>query len=185
MNTWNRHIHTGTQNVHNFHNTHIDSIGIPKHKKHLRLLSSGTKLFITFELKGFSTEGERHNLSILAFPSAPRHVRHLPQGHHPGFGKPRKSTVFSRGRTQLTDFSQISAHNPPCTLPVHNVIHIPLVIFSIWDFYFDICERHILPRVHQHLHSSLHLTKPKGKIYKTKSLSHYITTFPSRSTAEK
>ena len=36
-----------TCNVHN--------IGIPKHEKHLRLLSSGTKLFITFELKGFST----------------------------------------------------------------------------------------------------------------------------------
>ena len=33
--------------------THIDNIGIPKHEKHLRLLSSGTKLFITFELKGF------------------------------------------------------------------------------------------------------------------------------------
>ena len=54
------------------------------------------------------------------------------------------------------------------------------------DFYFDICERHILLRARQHLSSSLHLThvlsrkvlsltKPKGKIYKTKSLGHYIT----------
>ena len=30
--------------------SYIQNIGIPKHKKHL-LLSSGTKLFITFELK--------------------------------------------------------------------------------------------------------------------------------------
>ena len=47
------------------------------------------------------------------------------------------------------------------------------------------------PRAHQHLCSSLHLTnpyakrkvlsltKPKGKIYKTKSLGHYIIKFPS------
>ena len=55
----------------------------------------------------------------------------------------RKSTFFLRGRTQLTDFSQIP-QNPPRMLPVHDVIHILLVTFSIWDFYFDICERHIL-----------------------------------------
>ena len=34
--TWNRHIHTGTQNVHNVHNAHIYiyiyNIGIPKHE---------------------------------------------------------------------------------------------------------------------------------------------------------
>ena len=55
-------------------NVHIYNIGIPKHKKHLRLLSSGTKLFITFELKGFSTLGERYHLSMLTFPSAPSYV---------------------------------------------------------------------------------------------------------------
>ena len=60
-------------NVHRMFTT--QNIGIPKHEKHLRLLSSGTKPFITFELK-VSTEGERHNLSMLAFPSAstPTHV---------------------------------------------------------------------------------------------------------------
>ena len=36
-----------------FHNSYIDNIGIPKHEKQLRLLSSGTKLFITFKFKGF------------------------------------------------------------------------------------------------------------------------------------
>ena len=75
------------------------------------------------------------------------------------------------------------------TLPVHDVIHIPWS----WDLYFDICERHILPaRVLQYLRSSLHLTnpcakrkvlsltKPKGKIYKMKSLGHYITVWLER-----
>ena len=62
-----------------------------------------------------------------------------------------------------------------------------LVSFSIWDFYFDISEWHILPaRVWTpalilHLTNPcakrkvLSLTKPKGKIYKTKSLGHYIS----------
>ena len=54
MNMWNVHINTGPQNDHNVHNAHIDNIGIQKHEKHLRLLSSGTKLFITLEFKGFS-----------------------------------------------------------------------------------------------------------------------------------
>ena len=32
MNMWNRHTHTGKQNVHNVHNAHRDNIRIPKHK---------------------------------------------------------------------------------------------------------------------------------------------------------
>ena len=62
----------------------------------------------------------------------------------------------------------------------------PAVIFSIWDFYFDIFEWHILPArawtpalmLHRTNPGAkrkvLSLTKPKGKIYKTKSLGHYI-----------
>ena len=41
----------------------------------------------------------------------------------PGRASERKSTFFLRGRTQLTDFFQIS-QNPPRTLPVHDVPHI-------------------------------------------------------------
>ena len=44
-------IHQYVKCTSNVHNSYIDNIGIPKHEKHLRLLSSGTKLFITFELK--------------------------------------------------------------------------------------------------------------------------------------
>ena len=106
---WNRNIHTGTQNVYNVHNAHIYiyNIGIPKHEKHLRLLSSGTKLFITFELKGFSTKGERCHFSILTFPSLPNHVWHLPQG----LGEQAKVNLLpSRQNSTNWLFSKISAH---------------------------------------------------------------------------
>ena len=63
----------------------------------------------------------------------------------------------------------------------------PLVTISIWEFYFDISKWHILsarawtPALMLHQTNPcterkvLILTKPKGKIYKTKSLRHYIT----------
>ena len=63
----------------------------------------------------------------------------------------------------------------------------PAVTFSIRDFHFDISEWHILPArawtpaLILHLTNPcanrkvLSLTKPKGKLYKTESLSHYIT----------
>ena len=91
----------------------------------------------------------------------------------------------SEAGTQLIAFSQIpksSAHASGawCHLP-------PLVSIPIWDFYFDISEWHIFsmhvwtPALMLHLTNPctkrkvLILTKPKGKIYKTKSLRHYIT----------
>ena len=43
-------IHEYVKCTKNVHNSYIDNIGIPKHEKHLRLLFSDTKLFITFEL---------------------------------------------------------------------------------------------------------------------------------------
>ena len=86
----------------------------------------------------FDIRRERHNFFILTFLSAPNHVWHLPQGHWPGFGEPRKSTVFFRPRTQLTDFSQISAHVSGAWRHSH-----PLVTIPIWDFYCDISEWHV------------------------------------------
>ena len=62
----------------------------------------------------------------------------------------------------------------------------PRVTILIWDFYFDISEGHVLsarawtPALMLHLTNPcakrkvLSLTKPKGKIYKTKSLRNYI-----------
>ena len=84
--------------------------------------------------------------------------------------------------TQQTDFSQISAHASGAWRHLY-----PLVSIPIWDFYFDISEWHILstrawtPALMLHLTNPiakrkvLSLTKPKGKIYKTKYLRNYIT----------
>ena len=140
------------------------------------------KLFITFELKGFSTWGERYTMFICW-------LFHLP---YTTCGTCRKASENSKSqpsspeaKTQLTDFSQISkssAHASGAWRHSHL-----LVPFSIWDFYFDISEWHILPKhvwtpaLMLHLTNPcakrkiLSLTKPKGKIYKTKSLGHYIT----------
>ena len=88
----------------------------------------------------------------------------------------------SEAGTQLTAFSQISAHASGawCHLNI-------LVLIPNWDFYFDISEWHILsagartPVLMLHLtnlcnkRKVLSLTKPKGKLYKTKSLRNYIT----------
>ena len=40
-------------------------IGNPKYTQNTLRLSSGTKLFITFELKGFFDMREKHNISML------------------------------------------------------------------------------------------------------------------------
>ena len=88
----------------------------------------------------------------------------------------------SEAATQLTAFSQISAHASGVWRHPNTLVPIP-----IWDFYFDISEWHILsmrawtPVLMLHLTNPcvkwkvLSLTKPKGKIYKTKSLCNYIT----------
>ena len=137
------------------------------------------KLFITFEFKGFSTWGrERHNLSMTTFLSAPNHVQLPPQG----LGELRKSTFFSRAKNQLTDFffksPKIFRARFRCMTSFTSHGHI-----SIWGFYCDTPT----PRVRENLRPCLHLTnpyvkrkvlsrtKPKGTIYKTKSLGHYIT----------
>ena len=79
-------------------------------------------------------------------------------------------------------FSQISAHASGAWRHPHPLISIP-----IWEFYFDISEWHIpsarawTPALMLHLTNPcakrkvLSLTKPKGKICKTKSLHNYIT----------
>ena len=88
----------------------------------------------------------------------------------------------SEAGTQLTAFSQISSHASGAWRHPNTLVPIP-----IWGFYFGISEWHILsPRAWTsalmlHLTNPcakrkvLSLTKPKGKIYKMKSLRHYIT----------
>ncbi len=91
----------------------------------------------------------------------------------------------SEAGTQLSGFffksQKSSAHASGAWRHSH-----PLVSISTWDFNFDISEWHILsarawtPALMLHLTHALSrkvliLTKPKGKIYKTKSIRNYIT----------
>ena len=78
------------------------------------------------------------------FPSAPHHVRTRHKATGLASASPESQPSSPNARTQLTDFFQ-NPQNPPRALPVHDVIHIPKSQFSIWDLYFDIRERHILP----------------------------------------
>ena len=169
----------------NRHNTHkiFINIEIPK-IHHIHEIGSGTKLYYLW-VKGYLTWGERHNLSMLtAFTSSavnPTNAR-CPE--------PRSESRLTRSAagTQLTPFSQIpksSAHASGTWRHSHHLVLIP-----ICDFYFDISEWHILsarawtPALMLHLTNPcakrkvLSLTKPKGKIYKTKSLGNYITHIP-------
>ena len=98
----------------------------------------------------------------------------------------------SEAGTQLTAFSQISAHASGARRHPNTLVSIP-----IWDFYSDISEWHIFsacawtPALMLHLTNPcakrkvLSLTKPKGKIYKTKSLCHYITVWYMINSIEK
>ena len=131
---------------------------------------------------------EIHNLSMLTFPSVPNHVRPPAANNWPGLGEPWKSTFFFRSRNStnwlFSNPPKSSAHASGAWRYSHL-----LVPFPIWGFYFDICEWHILPAcacawtpaLMLHLTNPcakrkvLSLTKPKGKIYKTKSLGYYIT----------
>ena len=169
---WNVQIHNGTQNVHNVHRYNI---GIPKHKKHLRLLSSGTKLFITFELKGFSTWGERYTWLF-----------HLPQTMCAPATRPRRASESQLSSSEAGIKLQTFLKSQP-TLPVRDVTHIPGLIhylgFLLWHLWMtrplracvNTCAHVCTLLTHALSRKVLSLTKPKDKIYKTKSLGHYIT----------
>ena len=115
---------------------------------------------------------------MLAFPSAPppQHVWHVPQGHC----ELAKVTLLLRiARLNLTDFFQ----NPQRALPVHDAIHISRLNlgFLFWHLWMTYPSHARTPALMLHLTNPctkqkvLSLTKPKGKIYKMKSLGHYIT----------
>ena len=148
---------------------YIHRTGILKHEKHLRLLSSGTKLFITFA-----------DFSICPKPRA-----------HPTQSLSELAKVnLLLPRLELNWLFSNLPKSSALTSGAWHHSH-PPVTFPIWDFYFDISEWHILPAhawtpaLMLHLTNPcakrkvLSLTKPKGKIYKMKSLGHYITNISS------
>ena len=149
-------------------------------------IGSGTKHFITFELKGFSTWGERDIIFIcwllLYRQLSTQPTRGTRSAQSPlASMSPESQPSSSEMGTQLF-FSQISAKASGAWRHPNTLVAIP-----IWDFYFDIFKWHILaacawtPALMLHLNNPgamqkvLSLTKPKGKIYKTKSLANNIT----------
>ena len=161
-------------------------IGNPQYNS-LRLFSSGTKLFVTFEFKGFSTWGDRDTIFLcwlLLYRQLSTQPMRGARSAQSRLASPssENQTSSSEAGTQHTAFSQISAHASGAWRHPNTPVPIP-----ICDFYFDISYWHILsarawtPALMFHLTNPcakrkvLRLTKPKGKIYKTKSIGNYIT----------
>ena len=131
---------------------YVDNIGILQHENTYDFLVQVRNFFLLpLSLKVFQhKERVTPDFSICPKPRA-----HTTQGHWPGFGKPRKSTIYLRARNSTNRlFSNL------LTLPVHDITHIPGHI-PIWDFYCDISEWHVRSaRTCEHLRSCLHLTNP-------------------------
>ena len=143
-------------------------------------ICSGTKLYYLW-VKGFSTWKERDAI-FLCWLLLHRQLSTCSALSRLASSNSESQPSSSEAGTQLTAFSQISVHasgtwrHPNTLVPIH-----------IWDFYFDISEWHILsarawtPTLMLHLTNPcakrkvLSLTKPKCKIYKTKSIGNYIT----------
>ena len=137
-----------------------------------------------FEFKGFSTWGERETQSFYAdcfyiVSSQPNQqavaVAHKFVCPHPALNL----NSFVRTQELNSTFSQISAHASAAWSHSH-----PLVTIAVWDFYFEwhiLSSRAWTPMLMLHLTNPcakrkvLCLTKPKGKIYKIKSLRNYVT----------
>ena len=128
-------------------------------------IGSGTKLlFIFLSLKVFRhEESERHNLLCWLllhrqFSTQPTREARCAQSR---LASPSSESQLPRSvaGTQLSAFSQIpksSAHTSGAWRHLH-----PLVTTPIWNFYFDISERHILSARALTPALMLHLTNRK------------------------
>ena len=145
-----------------------------------------------FEFKGFSTWGERerHTQSFYAdcfyIVSSQPNQRAVPVAHKFVWPRwaPKVNLLLQRQELNSCFFSNPKIFSPRfwCVTSFTS-----LGPNSIWDFYLHISEWHILsarawtPALMLNLTNPctkrkvLILTKPKGKIYKTKSLGNYIT----------
>ena len=129
---------------------------------------------------------ERHNLSMTTFPSVPNHVWHSPQS----LGELWKPTFFFGGKNS-DSWLFSNPQNPLHTFLVHESFTSPWSHFYLGFLFWHLWMTYPPCAQHEHLRSCftlthalsegfLSLTKPKGKIYKTKSLSHYITHWQSK-----
>ena len=172
-------------NRHNVHKMFINIYRNPKTRNWFRC-----ETFIHLWVKGFSTWGGRDTIFLcwlLLHRQLSPSQRAAPVAHKFAWPRPALNLDSLVRRQELNWLLFLKSQNPQPTLPVRDVIHIPWSQFPIWDFHFDISEWHILsarawtPALMLHLTNPctkrkvLIQTKPKGKIYKTKSLRHYIT----------
>ena len=127
---------------------------------------------------------------MTTFLSAPtyhhHHVRHPPKG----LGELRKSIFFfgsksstlSFGRRNSTNWLFSNLKNPPRTLPVNNVTHIPQSHFLSGLSVVTSLNETSAPHAREHLRSCLHLTNPCAKwkvLNLTKPKGRYIKRNPS------
>ena len=155
----------------------IYNIGIPKHKNTYDFFVQIRNFFYYLWVKKFF-DIRREAQSFYADFSICPHSRVAPVAHKfvwPRPGLHLNSLIFLKS-------PKSSAHASGAWRHSH-----PWVTFSYLGFYFDIREWRVLPACAWTPALMLHLTnpcakrkvlsliKPKGKIYKTKSLGHYIT----------
>ena len=137
-------------------------------------IGSGTKLLFTFLSLKVIWHEERETQSFYAdcfyICPKPRAAPHLQTTGLASAG-PESQPSRSDAETQQTAFSQISAHASGAWRPNS---YLGFLFWHLW-------MTHPLSTLMLHLTNPctkwkiLSLTKPKGKIYKTKSLGNYIT----------
>ena len=158
--------------------THIDNIGIPKHKKNTYdFLVLVRNFLLPLSLKVFRHEERGTIFLCWLFHLSPITC---------GARSAQIRLASPRTQSQLTDFSQISAHasgawrhSYPWLHPISGIF----IVTSLKDTSALRTREHLRPCLHLTdpcvKRKVLSLTKPKGKIYKTKSLGYYITFYHS------
>ena len=184
MNMWNVHMHTGTQNVHNVRNVHIYiEHRNPETQKTLMTSEFRYETLYYLWVKRFFDIRREAQSFYAGFSIYPPH--NTCSTRHKASASERASESqpsSSEEKLNSTDFFQIPP-NLPRTLPVHDVIHIPksYLGFFFWHLWMTHPPCAWTPALMLILTNPcakrkvLSLTKPKGKIYKSKSLGHYIT----------
>ena len=166
-------------------------IGNPKTQKTLRLLCSGTKLFITFEFKAFRHE-ERETQSFYAdcfyIVSSQTNQRAAPVAHEFVWPRPALNVDSLVKRQELSSCCFFS--NPKILSPLFRCVtslispgpnsYLGFLFWHLWMTHplcacVNTCAHVCTSLTHALSRKVLILTKPKGKIYKTKSPRNYIT----------
>ena len=165
-------------------------IGNPKYTTFTKLVQVRNFIHL-FEFKGFSTWGERDTIFLCWLLLHRQLSKQTTRGARSAqiclaSASLESQPSSSEAGIQLTAFSQIpksSAHASG-----HDVIQLPSPISYLGIFILTSVNDASSSHAREHLRSCLHLTnpcakwkvlsltKPKGQIYKTKSLGNYITT---------